>query len=276
MTVAIVTDSTCDIPPALAQKRSIHIVPNLVVIDGQSYEDGAQFSREDFYRNLPLMKTPPTTAAQAWGVYAELYRELLAKGHEAVFSVHASRNLTAIYNVAVAGAQEFGERVRVVDGETLSLGLGFQALAAAEQAAGGAGLDALDALAADVRRRQRVFAMLDTLEYVRRSGRVSWARARLGNLLQVKPFVQVVDNGTVHNMGESRTRKKGILHLFELLERLGPLERLAILHTNAEADARHFLSELASPPPDTLIVNVTTVIGAHVGPNGLGFAAVVK
>ncbi len=276
MTIAIVTDSTCDIPVDLAQQNSVHVVTNLVVIDGQSYEDGPQFSREDFYRRLPGLENPPTTAAQASGVYAELYRGLLNAGHSGVLSIHASRNLTAIYNVAMAGSAEFGRSVRVVDSGSLSLGLGFQVLAAAEAAATGMEMDALVALAADVGRRQRVFAMLDTLEYVRRSGRVSWARARLGDVLQVKAFVQVCKDGVVKNVGQARTRRKGIAHLHQLLEELGPLERLAILHSSAEADARQFLAELSDPPPPARCVNVTTVIGAHVGPNGLGFAAVVK
>jgi DegV family protein with EDD domain len=118
--------------------------------------------------------------------------------------------------------------------------------------------------------------MLDTLEYVRRSGRVSWARAQLGNLLRVKPFLEVRE-GDVLRIGDARTRHKGIERLKQLLQDLGALERLAILHTNAEDDARQILDEI-HPDLDTtpLVVNVTTVIGTHVGPNGLGFAAVLR
>ena len=118
--------------------------------------------------------------------------------------------------------------------------------------------------------------MLDTLEYVHRSGRVGWARARIGSLLRIKPFVKV-KTGTVINMGQTRTRKKGIAHLKNLLHEQGSLERLAILHTNAEDDALAFLSDLAwESSSEPIIVNVTTIIGTHVGPKGLGFAAVLK
>jgi DegV family protein with EDD domain len=122
----------------------------------------------------------------------------------------------------------------------------------------------------------RVVAMLDTLEYVRRSGRVSWARAQLGNLLRVKPFLEVRD-GEVLRIGEARTRHKGIERLKQLAQGLGALERFAMLHTNAEDEARQILEEI-NPDLNTspLVVNVTTVIGTHVGPNGLGFAAVLR
>jgi len=118
--------------------------------------------------------------------------------------------------------------------------------------------------------------MLDTLEYVRRSGRVSWARSNLSNLLQIKPFLGI-KAGNVIRMGETRTRQKGIERLHKMLSELGPLEQLAVLHTNAEQDAIEFaehFKELVKQFP--LIINVTSVIGVHVGPNGVGFVAVTK
>jgi len=130
-------------------------------------------------------------------------------------------------------------------------------------------------LVEDVRKRVNVSAMLDTFEYVRRSGRVSWAKAALGALLNIKPFIGV-KNGAVLRLGETRTRLKGIQRLAEMLLSLGPLDRLAILHTNIEEEARQFLDSVnVKLPTSPLIVNVTTVIGTHVGPKGLGFAAVV-
>jgi DegV family protein with EDD domain len=118
--------------------------------------------------------------------------------------------------------------------------------------------------------------MLDTLEYIHRSGRVGWARARIGSLLHIKPFVEVKE-GQVFNMGQTRTRKKGITRLKEILNQQGYPERLAILHTNAKEDALAFLNNLdLDITTDPLIVNVTTVIGTHVGPRGLGFAMVLK
>jgi DegV family protein with EDD domain len=275
MNIAIITDSTSDVPYDLAQKHDIHIVPNIVVIEGKSVEDNPSFSRQKFYEQLPQMQTPPTTAAASAGVFQMLYEKLFAQGVSHIISIHASSLLSGIFNAASLAAQAFEGRVHVVDSEQVSLGLGFQALAAAEAAARGLPLQAVLDCIADVRKRVRVVAMLDTLEYVRRSGRVSWLRASLGSLLNVKLFVEIKD-GLVQRLGEVRTRGKGIARLLELLHTLEPLERLAILHTNAEVEARQILAavqtRLSAAP---LVVNVTTVIGAHVGPNGLGFAVVV-
>jgi DegV family protein with EDD domain len=273
--IAIVTDSTADIPEDLARRWAIHVTPNLVIMDGESLEDGRGISREEFYRRLPGMQTTPTTATASAGAYEQIYRRLFEQGASAILSIHASSLLSGIYNAACVAAQVFGQRVRVIDSQFISLGLGFQALAAAE-AAWGASLESLTGLLEDVRRRVHVTAMLDTLEYVRRSGRVSWARAQLGTMLNIKPFVQI-KNGLVTSLGEGRTRRKGVERLLHLLRGLGELERLAILHTNAEEEARAMLDSVhAIAPQNSLVVNVTTVIGAHSGPNALGFAAVTR
>jgi DegV family protein with EDD domain len=275
MSIAIVTDSTSDIPQDLANKYHIEIVPNLMVIDGQSLLDGKGITREEFYRRLPGMTSPPTTATSSSGVYHKLYAGLLMRGVTQVLSIHASSLLSGIFNAASLAAQSFENRVKVVDGEQITLGLGYQVLEAAQAVARGLRMDEVLERITDVRRRVRVIAMLDTLEYVRRSGRVSWAKARLGNLLRIKPFIEL-KAGRVLSLGEARTRRKGIERLGHMLEELGPLENLAILHTNAERDAEEFLASLSHAPSQALIVNVTTIIGTHVGPNGLGFAAVTQ
>jgi DegV family protein with EDD domain len=274
MKIAIVSDSTCDIPGALVERYAIQVVPNLVVIDGKSLRDGIDITRQEFYNRMPHMTSHPTTATESSGVYQKLYERLLNQGAQAVISIHAASNLSGIFNAAQLAAREFGERVRVLDSESLTMGVGFQVLAAASASEGGASLDEILQIVANVRRRVSVVAMLDTLEYVRRSGRVSWARARLGNLLQIKPFVEV-RGGQVYSLGEARTRSKGIERLKERLLAIGRLEQLAILHTNAEGDALQFLKQIDHGLTETpLIVNVTTVIGVHVGPNGLGFTAI--
>ena len=276
MTIAIVTDSTSDIPDHLVEQYQINVVPNVIVIDGRSMLDGKEISREEYYNQLPTLKVQPTTATTSSGMYQELYEKLLESGARYILSIHAPRLLSGIYSAASAAAQVYGDRVRVIDSGQVALGLGYQVLAAAQAALQGASLEAIVALVESVRLRARVIAMLDTLEYVQRSGRVSWARARIGTLLHLKPFVEVRD-GQVLSLGETRTRRKGIEHLRELLYRLGPLEQLAILHTNAAEDANYFLSSLVMDiPADPLVVNITTVIGTHTGPNGLGFAAVIR
>jgi DegV family protein with EDD domain len=275
MNIAIVTDSTSDIPQSLADEYQIEIVPNVMVIDGQSLLDGKGISREEFYRRLPEMTSQPTTATSSSGVYQNIYAGLLKQDVTQILSIHASSLLSGIFNAASIAAQAFDNRVRVVDGEQITLGLGFQVLAAAQAVARGFGMDEIVERMTDVRRRVRVIAMLDTLEYVRRSGRVSWARARLGNFLRIKPFIEL-KAGRVLSLGEARTRRKGIQRLGQMIRELGPLEHLAVLHTNAEQDATEFLASLDQVPAQALIVNVTTIIGTHVGPNGLGFAAVTQ
>lgn len=270
--IVIVTDSTADIPQNLASQYQIHIVPNIVVIDRVSFEDGRDLTRGEFYENLPSMKRYPTTSTASPGVYQKLYGTLLKSEADQIISIHASSQLSGIFNAATLGAQEYGERVKVIDSESLSLGLGFQVLAAA-QAAKTQSLKEILSIITDIRSHVHLVAMLDTLEYIHRSGRVSWARAQIGDLLRIKPFLTIKD-GAVARMGEVRTRKNGINRLRNLLHDLGPLRQLAILHSDAEADARKLLTEmspLVSSQP--LLVYVTTVIGTHVGPHGLGFVA---
>jgi DegV family protein with EDD domain len=276
--IAIVTDSTSDIPVELTEQFNIQVVPNVMVMDGESFEDGRGLSREEFYQRLPRLKSLPTTATASSGTYEQLYEGLLAGGATQVISIHAASALSGIFNAARLAASNFGGRVLVHDSEQLSLGLGFQVLAVAEALSNGATVEKTLEILHQVRSNVHVIAMLDTLEYVRRSGRVSWARARLGNLLNIKPFIEV-KSGKVLSIGETRTRQKGVLRLKELLTNLGGVERLAILHTAAEADARQFLSDIKDRLPATVrpfVVNITTIIGVHTGPNCLGIATVTK
>jgi len=274
MKIAFVTDSTADIPNELALQHGIEVVPALVNIRGRSYTDGIDITREEFYTLLPRLIPPPTTSAPSVGSFQERYEKQLKAGATKILSIHPPNELSGIFNAARLAAQEFGERVDVLDSGQLSLGLGFQILLAAEAAERGALLSEVTALVKSVRNRVRLAALLSTLEYIRRSGRVSWAKAVIGNLLHLKPLVEL-RHGLVYRLGQARTRTQGILRLTETLNSWGPLERLAVLHTNAEVAARQLMEEVklkVNVVP--LIVNVTTAIGTHVGPDGLGFATV--
>jgi len=276
METAIVTDSTCDIPADLVTKLNIHVVPNIIVMQGKSVEDGVGVSRREFYERLPEMDPLPTTSTASSGTYQTLYDQLFKQDIDQVISIHASSRLSGIFNAATVAANTFSDPVVVVDSQNVSLGLGFQVLEAAQAALEGKPPESILASIAHVRQRVRLVAMLDTLEFVRRSGRISWARARVGSLLRIKPFIEIIE-GDAKRVGDARTRRKGIARLREIVLSLGPLERLAIMHSNAETDAQQFLASLdADPPYEPLVVNATTVIGTHVGPNGLAFTAVVK
>ncbi|HTX93136.1 MAG TPA: DegV family protein [Anaerolineales bacterium] len=274
MKIGFVSDSTSDIPCSLAEQYGIEIVPALVNIAGQSYTDGVEITREEFYNRLPKLAPPPTTSSPSVGAFEERYEKLFRAGADFVVSIHPPNDLSGIFNAARLAAQEFGQKVKVLDSGQLSLGLGFQVILAAEAAAGGAILDEVLTRVESVRRRVRLAALLDSIEYVRRSGRVSWAVAMLGSMLRLQPLIEL-RYGIVHRLGQARTRLQGVERLIETVNSWGPLDRLAVLHTNAESAARQLYEDMksrVSVPP--LLVNVTTAIGTHVGPNGLGFVAV--
>ena len=278
MKLGIVTDSTCDIPQFLVEEHELEVVACILVMDGEEYVDGRGLTREEFYRRLPSLQAQPSTAAPSPGDFSARYEALLTRGCDQVLSIHAAGALTAILDIARQAAGEFADRVTCVDSTSLSLGLGFQVLAAAETAE--TGLQAALAAAASTRKRLHVFAALDTMEYLKRSGRVPATVAMLGSLLHVKPLIEL-SNAEVKGIGAVRTTRQANERMSKFLLEGGSPERLAILHTGAEARAREFLDELMqkasqSVPRDVLMVNVTTVIGTHVGPNGLGFAAVRK
>jgi DegV family protein with EDD domain len=276
MSIAIVTDSTADLPLDLVTANSIQVVPAILIINGQQLEDGEGISRQEFYQRLPSMNSLPTTSTPAAGKFEIIYEKLFRSGVEQIVSIHAPALLSGIVNAAQVAAKKFGKKVHILDSGQVTLGLGFQVLGAAEAAGNGLPLADILERVEDIRQRIHLVAMLDTLEYVRRSGRVSWAKASIGTLLQIKPFVGLKD-GIVLRLGETRTRHKGIDRLYGFLKELGPLERLAILHTNTESEARQMMQEfIQQVSTSPLIVNVTTVIGTHVGPNALGFVAVTQ
>jgi DegV family protein with EDD domain len=278
MKLGIVTDSTSDLPKYLIEQYEIEVIPSILIIEGKEFADGIGISREEFYTRLPSFQTQPTTAAPSIGDFSTRYESLLTRDCDHVLSIHAPGGLTTIINSARQAAQDFPERITVVDSLSMSLGLGFQVIAAAESAEMGlqAALDAAES----IRQRLHVFAAFDTLEYAKRSGRLPAALTILGGMLHIKPIIELT-NGEVKPVSAVRTTKQANEKMVDLLLQDGELERLAILHTGAETRAKEFLNTMMqkasqSVPRDILMVNVTTVIGTHVGPNGLGFAAVRK
>lgn len=273
--VRIVTDSTADVPSEVAEQLRITVVPAYVQIGSQSYRDApGGLSREEFYARLPTFTVPPTTAVPPAHEFAQAYRALSVETDE-VIAVVLATSLSSMYNVARLGAREVPEvRVHVVDSGQITMGLGWMAIAAAEAAARGESAADILNMLEEMKPRVHVYAMLDTLEYLRRSGRVGWARARAAEILNIKPIIEVVE-GKVRDVGRARTRHRALEKLMELVQALGPLERLAVIHTYAPdlEEWRRRLSALFSPEK-LLSVVVTTVVGAHVGPRALGVAAV--
>lgn len=273
--IAIVTDSTSDIPLETADALGISVIPAILVLDGQSYLDGVEMSRESFYTRLPDLASPPTTSAPSSGMIVKAYEKAFQLGASHIVSLHVASTFSAICNAAEIAAKSFGNRVSIVDSGQLSLGLGFQVMAAAEAAAAGSDLGGVLEAVRQVQRRVQVIAMLDSLEYLRRGGRVSSIKASLGAMLRMRIFVELHE-GKINFLEQVRTRSKALVRLWEIIVSLGRVERFALLHASAEKDARDLLSRLKPDLPDgAFLVNVNTVIGTHVGPGAVGFAALI-
>ena len=279
MKLGIVTDSTCDLPLDLAEQFGIEVVPTILIIEDKQYADGTGISRDDFYARLPAMQKFPTTAAPSIGEFSQRYQKLFDAGCDHVISIHTASQLTSICSVATQASRDFPNRVTVVDSGSLSMGLGFHALAAAEAAESGVDIESALASIQSAHRRIRVFAALDTMDYLRRSGRLPAAVTFVGGALSIKPVIELVE-GQIKFAAVVRTTHQANERMASFLKECGlPLERLAIMHTGAESRARAFLDQLMNEiprdlPREILLVNATPVIGAHLGPNGLGFAAV--
>jgi DegV family protein with EDD domain len=273
---AIVTDSTSDIPTRLLKEHDIFQIPVDLMLENKIYLDGFDLSRNEFYDWLPRLENLPTTAAPSSGRFQKLYERIFNEGYTEIISIHAASALSGLFNAARLAAKEFSETIHVLDSEQLSLGLGFQVIEAARGARDQLPLEEILLKVKSIQERLYVFALLDTLTYIHRSGRVSWAKARLGSILNIKPIIEL-KKGEVLNRGLARSRSNGLKQLGGYLRKLGPLEQLAVLHTNAaEAGKEFFQRHSPVQNTDPLLVNVTTIIGTHVGPNGIGFAAVVK
>ena len=273
--VHIVTDSTADIPPDIAGELDITVVPVHLIFGDQSYDDGVTITREEFYQRLATSKTLPTTSTPSAGEFAEVYRRV---GGEIV-SIHVSAAWSSLFNTANAGAALVPEaQVTFFDSGLLAMGLGWQVILAARAARQGQSPQQILQLLADVKPRVRLFAMLDTLEYLRRSGRVNALLARLGQLLSIKPILTVQD-GEAALVDRVRTRRNSLERIKQMTLELGRLQALAVLHTHAADTARELATDLATQIPDLpepiLICEATTAVGTHVGPNAVGIAAVV-
>lgn len=278
MKIGLVTDSPADLPADLLQRYGIEVIPAVLILDGKEYINSVDITREEFYARLPSLQRPPTTAAPSPANFTTCYEKLFSTGCTRIISIHTAESLTSLCNSARHAGREFDGKVTVIESGSLTLGTGFQVLAAAEAASQGLEMESILERVQSTRKRVRVGAAFDTLEYLRRSGRIPAAITLLGGMMNIKPVLEVRE-GQIKPISAARTTRQASAALMHFLLELGPLNRLALLHTNAETRARDFLATLrhgaeqASLPAEIPIINVTSLIGTHVGPNGLGFAA---
>jgi DegV family protein with EDD domain len=277
MTIKIVTDSTCDLPADVIRDLGITVVPLFINLFDKGYLDGVEITRQDFYTNLPDYKVHPTTGIPGLNSFLQAYEALSSKGASEIISIHISESLSGTVGVARTAAREFDQiPLTVRDSGQLSLGTGFQAETAARMANEGKSRDEILAVLDDIMPRTFVTAGLQTLDYLRRSGRMNAFVAGLGSLLQVKPIL-TMKNGQPGSE-RVRTSSKAEARLIEMLQELQPIERFALLHTNAPKEADAFYSKITGliPEGEVYSMDITPVIGAHIGPGAVGYATISK
>jgi len=278
LSVVIVTDSTADIAPNLVDELGIHIVPLKVIFGEEEFVDGVTIQAPEFYKKLESSDVFPTTSQPSPGEFVSKYEEIGADV-DGILSIHISSKLSGTYDSAIRASEELagdGPEIRVIDGKSASMGTGLTVLAAARAARDGANLDEIAALAEDLVDRTHVLFLLDTLEYLKRGGRIGTAAAFIGTLLKFHPLLGLID-GEVTPIARPRSKQKGVKALLSRLEAAGGIEQAAIIVANDQATANDLATQVASltgvtVPPSTTI---GPVIGAHAGPGLVGVAYTV-
>ena len=275
MTIKIVTDSTCDLPSTLVARYGITVIPLYINAGEQSYLDDSQLSRASFYQWLAQNDLPVTTAAPGPNIFLQTYQWLIAEGATAIISIHLAGNLSATFANACAAAKEVSAvPVKVIDSQQLSLGTGFLAVTAAKAAGDGYSPDQIEAQLTGQIPRTYLFAILDDLDFLARSGRANHALARLGSLLQIKPVFKVYCG--LPTTERVRTYKQALKRVTSLATERTPFDYLGIIHSNSPEKAqslRHQIQSLLSEP-DILVADVSPIIAAHVGPGAVGVVCV--
>src|SRR4051812_304352 len=272
MAVRIVTDSSCDLSQDEADHLDIAIVPLSIRFGADEYTDRVDLSVTDFYRKLSESEQLPETAAPSPGAFETAFRTSADAGADAVVCINLSSELSATLQSARAAAKAFDGTldVRVVDSRSITLGLGSQVIAAAEAARDGKTADEIVAMVEDMASRTCVIGALDTLENLKKGGRIGGAQALLGNLLSIKPLIDV-STGRVEEAGKARTRRKALVWLANRLLEEHAVERLSVCHGEAP-DLDEFLGLIASryPREELRIAVIGAVIGTHAGPRVMG------
>ena len=275
MTVRIVTDSTCDLPEETVKALGVTVIPMLIQVGSQSYQDHLDMTRAEFYSRVIDSEPYPTTAPPEAEVFQSTYERLVEQGAEQILSIHISSSLSAACELAQkAASQARLAQVKVFDSRQVSQGMGFQVEMAARLAEKGFSIGDIQAALEDVIPRIHLVAILDMFEYLQRSGRLSAAMAGLGKLLRFKPYIHIYDGQTT---AESVRAHEGAMNrLMRAMTDLGSIEKLALIHTNAPERAEELKRRASDllPPGKTDIVDITPLIGVHTGPGAVGFVCI--
>lgn len=269
--IALVTDSTADLPPGVEERHGVQVVPLTVNWEGTSYRDKIDLSTDQFYQRLRVASTLPKTGSPSPGLFEDAYRRLLTT-HDAVVSVHLAGGLSATLATAETAARAVDPtRIHVVDSGSLSVGIGWLVERAGLLAEGGEEAPGIAERLRAMATRLRIYALLDTLAFLQKGGRIGRASALVGTLLNVKPII-AVRQGEVLPVERVRTRAAATRRLVELAATAGSAERVAVMHGDAAADLGALADLLAARFPGQTIQRgeIGSVVGTYAGPGLLG------
>jgi len=274
--IAIITDSTAYLPPAYIQKYDIKIAPLTVIFGEESFGDGVDITPSEFYARLQKTEVMPTTSQVTVGTFKAMFEQLHREGRE-ILVITISGKLSGTVESAEKARELVPDgKIEIVDSLSTTVEQGFVVLAAARSAANGAGLADCKQAAVQARERTGVVFAVDTLEFLHRGGRIGGAKRMLGTILNIKPIL-TIRAGRVDALEQARTRKKSIRRLVEIVaERVAEKQNicLAVAHANAPEDAQKLLEAASEQmnPTETMITELSPVIGTHVGPGTVALA----
>jgi DegV family protein with EDD domain len=275
MKIAIVTDSTSDLPRAAVEEHHITVTPINIMWGSETYVDGVTIQAEEFYTRLATTTVLPKTSQPSAGEFAQKYREAREKeGADQILCITVSKKLSGTYASAVAASDLVDFPVTVIDSGTASVALGFVVLETAIARDSGKSIYELAQVAHDAALKTAIFFSPSTLEFLHRGGRIGGAKRLVGTALNIKPILTLKD-GVVHPQESVRTRKKTLTRMVELVKTFSPTQplRVGIIHANAP-DLEEFKEEVKSAlnPTDLLVTLPAPAIGVHIGPGTIGIS----
>jgi DegV family protein with EDD domain len=272
--IRVVTDSACDLPDQLLAELGIGLVPLSIRFGAEELVDRHELTTKEFWARCSSAPELPETSAPSPGAFEQAFRRMADEGASGVVCVNLSSKLSATIEASRQAARHLGDGlpVEVVDSRSVTMGEGLVVLEAARRAADGGTLEEVVAAATAAVARMKVFGAIDTLENLKRGGRIGGAQALLGSLLAIKPVIEVRD-GVVEQESKQRTRAKSLRYLADKVSAAGPLKRLAVFGADApDLDAFLELLHDVHPAERLLVGDIGPVIGTHAGPGALGVA----
>ena len=277
MAIKVVTDSTSDLPADVAESLGIEVVPLNVHFGSDVYKDRVNLMPDTFYDKLINGDVLPTTSQPSVGEFIEVY-ERLGSDADGIVSVHISEKLSGTMNSARLASQQANADcpIEVVDTFQVSMGVGICAMEVAEVANSGGDMNQVILAARNAVTRSQCFFMLETLEFLKKGGRIGKAQALIGNLLKIRPML-MLQGGEVHPLGRERTRRKGIAKLVDTVEELAPISGLAVMYSTALDEAQTLaqnISKFMIEGREPMMLQIGPVIGTYAGPDTLGIALI--